>query len=383
MLLKSLRNKECCKHNFDFRLAAFLFFLSKKESSLNIGNLLIESDYQRGRHCFVTRNSKFELLRIISMVFVIASHFSYYGTWNEVQIKNSMHLLKVMQFQPLGQVGVYLFVMITAYFLSNRKVSFDYSLRKASLLWEKAFFYSILCLLLAFTLHLKISIKSILRSILPITFNQYWFITAYILLLFLLPMINQFMSSLDKCNFRKYMVVFILVADILPIVNNAPLGGFLSVSVLISAYLVSAYIKRFNIKISISISSLLILSGLVLQYLSIYILNELHKAPLMFTNGILPLMIATGVFTLMLRLPDFHSKAINYIAASVLAAYLLSVNHFFIRWIWKSLLHVRSYENSLYFTIIGLALSVVVLLACVLADKVFSYLIKLVRLKNN
>lgn len=66
------------------------------------------------------RDTRFEVLRIISMVFIISSHFSLYGNWNE----KSRHIISTMQFQPLGQIGVYLFVMISGYFLSTRSVNF-------------------------------------------------------------------------------------------------------------------------------------------------------------------------------------------------------------------------------------------------------------------
>lgn len=54
------------------------------------------------------RNSKFELLRILSMVMIIMSHYQLYG---KVRFEYSKILA------PLGQIGVGIFVMISAYFL--------------------------------------------------------------------------------------------------------------------------------------------------------------------------------------------------------------------------------------------------------------------------
>lgn len=59
------------------------------------------------------RDSRFELLRIISMAMIILSHYRLYG---ETKYEN----LRILD--PLGQIGVGMFVMISAYFLYRRRL---------------------------------------------------------------------------------------------------------------------------------------------------------------------------------------------------------------------------------------------------------------------
>ena len=53
------------------------------------------------------RNSKFELLRIISMGMILLSHYRLYSG-------NTSEKLRILD--PLGQIGVGMFVMISAFF---------------------------------------------------------------------------------------------------------------------------------------------------------------------------------------------------------------------------------------------------------------------------
>lgn len=116
------------------------------------------------------RDSKFELLRIISMIFIVSSHFSVFGNWHE----KGKDIISTMQFQPLGQIGVYLFVMISGYFLSTRSMSFQNAWKRIKSLWWKTIMYSIIACLIAVILKLdSINIKSIIKSSFPISLNEY------------------------------------------------------------------------------------------------------------------------------------------------------------------------------------------------------------------
>lgn len=59
------------------------------------------------------RDSRFELLRIISMFLIIIYHYGLYGNWNNSSLKTQI-------FSPWGQIGVSLFVLISGYFLSTQ-----------------------------------------------------------------------------------------------------------------------------------------------------------------------------------------------------------------------------------------------------------------------
>lgn len=316
------------------------------------------------------RDSKFELLRILSMIMIISSHFSLYGNW---QNKNS-NIIKTMQFQPWGQIGVYLFVMISGYFLSTKDLNFKLAWNRVLPLWEKTILYSIFCLFLAFILKLgTVNLKSIIKGVFPISFNQYWFMTSFIVLMLITPLLNYLVNNFNKGTLQFSLLGIILIADIYPLFGNSPLGGTLSASVLISAYLIAACIRKYEISIKYWISILLIILGLSGQYYSMYLMNVLHQGPLRFTNGILPLISAVGIFLIFLNLPSFYNRSINFLASSVLAAYLITMHQTIYEWFWQTFLNVGKFQASPWLTFIGLGVSLLIVICCCLVDKIFKF----------
>lgn len=67
------------------------------------------------------RNSKFEAMRLLSMLLIILSHYSLETNWN-VSGKDAW---KTLFYQPFGQIGVDLFVMISGYFLSTKSKKWE------------------------------------------------------------------------------------------------------------------------------------------------------------------------------------------------------------------------------------------------------------------
>lgn len=313
------------------------------------------------------RDSKFEILRIISMIFIISSHFSLYGNWTN----ETKHIISTRQFQPLGQVGVYLFVMISGYFLSGRPIDFKKAWIRIIPLWRKTILYSVCACIIAIIFRLdSINIKSILKSILPVSLNEYWFMTSFILLMLMTPLLNYLINNYNKKTLQYCILGIVIVADIYPLLNNSPLGGILSSSVLISSYLISGYIRKYKFDIKSYWLAILIVLCLSGEYASMYVMNLLHHNPLKFTNGILPLLAAIGIFIIFIKMPSFYNRYINFFASSVLASYLLTMHQTIYNWFWKDFVNVGKFQYSSYLTLIGLSISLIIVLTCCLIDKV-------------
>lgn len=73
-----------------------------------------------------TRNSSFELLRILSMFAIVIHHFALKSTLDGsfYSLKYANALKINLFFHYLGKLGVVIFVMIGAYFLCNKKFNF-------------------------------------------------------------------------------------------------------------------------------------------------------------------------------------------------------------------------------------------------------------------
>jgi surface polysaccharide O-acyltransferase-like enzyme len=317
------------------------------------------------------RNSKYELMRILAMMFIILSHFSLYGDWSK------KYLFKGMQFQPLGQIGVYFFVMISGYFLSSKNLDLLEALNRSKKIWVKTIFYSwgilLLDLLLKFS---NLNPKSIISSIFPVLSEEYWFITCFIVLMLLTPVLNWIINSSSKEQLLAYTFVFMIVVDILPIfkTGNEPLGGILSTSIMVAPYLIAGYIKKYGISIKtiylISIFTIVIALDYYIMF--VFRFNRIGR----FTYGILPLILAVCLFLIIKNSRDFVSLTINRLSTSVLAAYLISENPNLRDFIWQHLFNIKRFESTPYFTIIGVVIVLIILISCCLIDKICAFFIK-------
>jgi surface polysaccharide O-acyltransferase-like enzyme len=85
------------------------------------------------------RNSSIELLRIISILMVIISHYSVHNGVDNSLLPLSVNRILLESFS-LGNIGVMLFVMITGYFMSVNKNGLGIS--KLLTLYLQVLFYS-------------------------------------------------------------------------------------------------------------------------------------------------------------------------------------------------------------------------------------------------
>lgn len=99
------------------------------------------------------RNSNIELLRIISMLFIVMSHYSVHG--NTIPENLSFGINQVLlQISRVGGLGVAIFVMISGYYLSSSK----FRISKIIQLEFQVLFYTIQYLLFSAYLTKVISV---------------------------------------------------------------------------------------------------------------------------------------------------------------------------------------------------------------------------------
>lgn len=133
------------------------------------------------------RDSKIEFLRIIAMFLIILGHIIYYTNWHYTAMTLS-HQVSIQSLWIGAKLGVNLFFIITGYFLIRQTALKSF---KIAHLWITTLFYSwtILMLTLIFYPHL-LKLEPLIKSIFPIFGGYYWFITAYIFLILLAPILS-------------------------------------------------------------------------------------------------------------------------------------------------------------------------------------------------
>lgn len=320
------------------------------------------------------RDSRFEIIRILSMVLIVAYHYTMYGGWT---IYNSV---KIQFFRPWGQVGVALFVLITGYFLGGKETNFIKAWHRVDKLWIKTLVYSWIILICSLIFHFGTFDKhDFLYALFPVIFDEYWFITSYIVLILLTPVLNMVIRKFDKRNLLILLGIIIVFANIMPFIKNdgtpnAPLGNMFSVGAMLAPYLIGAFIHRYEFKLKMWQAWAVTLLGMILEYISLIVLKhgimKLDMAE--FTFGLLPLITAVGIFFVFLNLPSFHSKVINWIASGVLASYLITEHPLFRVYFWQKLLHVSQFQAPFWkFVLMGVVIAIATVIVCAGMDKIY------------
>lgn len=278
------------------------------------------------------RNSNLELLRIVSMLFVVLSHYSVYEPWQNLQTASIPLSVACSIYRLLGEIGVDLFVLITGYFLINRKDNFGNAVKRVAKLWTEVWFYSILTCIIGIIYLKDTSLKEIITSVFPIIFNKYWFVTAYVMLMLLVPFINKVVGSLDKKEYLTLLIFITIFAGVFPIIGNRIFGQETGFSILLAVYLFGGYIRKYGLKIKVP--SIYIYVLIIVIYMgmlsSLVILGKLTSFSGHFDRfmyGIFPLIEAVLIFLLVIELKPFTNKSINVIASSVFSTYLVTQNH--------------------------------------------------------
>lgn len=320
------------------------------------------------------RNSKFELLRILCIVLIIASHFTMYkGDLGEVGTIN-YYIGNIIR--SFCIVSVNCFVLISGYF------GIKFNIKKIIKLDLTVIFYTIILFLISiiFGIH-TISFKNDIVLLLPILTKRYWFITIYILLCFLSPILNLIVSILKKEQYKKFLLFLIVVFYILPILSyllNAPtitMDSGYGIINFICLYFIGRYINLYyedNWKPSKYLVVYIVCSILI------FLFNHLFtKIFGFYFNSFLSydtlfVLISSIMLFLFFKNISISSKVINTLAEGCFAVYIIHMNPTLSKYIFIDILNVKKYHGLNY-----------ILAICIMPIVMFLLLtiVELIRLK--
>ncbi len=153
------------------------------------------------------------------MIFIITHHWARHGFEDITLLTSNINTYLIYSGTIFGEIGVDIFILISAYFMINSKFSFKKLLTLSGEVW----FYSIGILLLFLTIlkpTIPINAHFLMRSFFPITQSHYWFITGYILLMLFSPFLNRLIKNLNKTSHLKLILMMTLIWCVLPMVTG-------------------------------------------------------------------------------------------------------------------------------------------------------------------
>ncbi len=344
------------------------------------------------------RDSGIELLRIILMLQVIYLHVSNFGEFGSINLEwGGLHEIVYWAHQLLSRCPVYVFILISGYFSVRAKTTMTTVWKKAGNIYSSMIFYSIvLTAIVGLTGLAEIGKYDIVKSLFPLTSRTWYFMSCYLLVFILSPVINSALTKLSKRDFQILLCVLFFIFSLWQVISDFPvisnvisvnsvaettkgrgLGGFLFM------YIIGAYI-RLHTKSAEKIQwkYLALFAGMIaLDFILVYLLRDipLLKGYLkVVNNNNAPVAVLQGVFLFMFfRTVHFKSKIINRISNHNLGVYMIH-EHWLMRGvIWDKIFIATQnpvfYSSPFYlFKIYGIIL--VIYISCQAIDIVRGYI---------
>lgn len=344
------------------------------------------------------RNSNHELMRILSMFFIVLGHVFLFGRLLDTPNKSMSIIYYFFEFILIVHVNSY--VLVSGYYQSKSKFKQKQLLKIINASW----FYRIVILLLFSILGIiSVSKVQVLKDLLPVTIDNYWFIKVYILLYCLSPFINKLISSISKNFYQKMLLCGFLVFSIIPAITGGEMffnNGY-SLYGFIYLYLVGAYLRIyplensyffriFSKKLFRVIMICLFLGCALLNNILFYygkhisgtnqildlVASYIDSASLAYSNPII-IIQSVAYFSIFTTL-DIKSKFINKCSSLMLGVYFIHENNYVRSKIygWLGLLSVNSSKS--WFIFYAFLMTVVIFVGSMIIERLRVALFKFI-----
>nr|WP_125675256.1 acyltransferase family protein [Companilactobacillus keshanensis] len=208
------------------------------------------------------------------------------------------------------------------------------------------------------------------QSLMPMTFNQYWFVTGYLILILLVPFINQSVQNLTKRQFIYLLIIVTIICGIFPLVNNDIATQSVGLGVLLAVYLFGVFVAKFIHRSSWNyvIGLLLFTVNTLVIYIIMYFEIILTKDR--FTNiytGVFAMLAALGLFLIFTNFKPVFHVIFNQVARHIFAVYLITQNVLVLKPLWKNF-QFKSMHDLVNVNLSGFVAVLEIMVVCYLID---------------
>ena len=342
------------------------------------------------------RDANIELLRIVAMLMIITLHFNIHSkALLELGEPASSVQIFATVLEAIAITGVNVYVLISGYYLSSSKVR----LSKVLLLILQVYFYTLLIsgammFVGAYSVKPEDKLDRALRYLFPISSEHYWFVTAYVIMYVLAPVMNAAVNTLKRKQLKTVIIGlltwFCFIKSIVPVKFGTDRMGY-DFGWFICLYLIAAYIRKYDIVLFrdvkksalVYLISVVVIAAFSLVFYKINFdtgnFNYYAEVPCHY-NFFFALTGALGLFSVFrfMRLKEnLLADVIRIIAPYTLGVYLLHM-HFEIadRWVeWiEHIIGETPLDNVLTFFIHLVASVLIVFFAGIFVDWIRKYI---------
>lgn len=341
----------------------------------------------QSREKMAVRKSNIELLRVISMLLIIAFHYSFKGGFSFKTFTTNELLIKTAYM--FGELGVNLFLLITGYFLINGRFKFQ----RLICLIAEVLCYHFFTLMIAAKVGIysfPTDIRGWILECIPIIRGYYWFVTAYVLIYVLSPYLNRFAKGLSKREYVKFLSIVLLLWSVMPTVfgffynTTESLLYYNRFIWLVIVYFIGAYIRIHSFSliqkrgIAAGISFLLLIGSiLVIEKLeTVFAAIGTYETAYFWTpNSVLMVLLSITIFLFFLNLEIPYSPLINKLGSTTLGIYLFH-DGVLAPYLWKIKFQNAVYQDSKFLIVHMLFATLLVFMIGAVIDLIRQYFIE-------
>lgn len=328
------------------------------------------------------RNIGIDLLRIVLMYMICTLHtLSHGGVLGNA--KSTINFFGMWALYELFNCAVNAYALISGYFSQDKPQNYKRIIK----LWFTAFFYSvgiaiIINVIAYFTNTVEpLNSREFLECLLPVTFGN-WYFRAYFALFFLTPFINKALSSINKDESRRLLIIILFVFSALSTVYDNWFSNGLHAFWLLILYIIGALMKKGEVFANTKTIILVIIffaSSILSWFLGLFLDIKPWR---MYTSPtiILAAMVLLILFTRISIKNTTIKKIVKFIAPLTFGIYLVHDNFYVSKMlIDDSFVFVTNY-NLIIGAIMVLSIALTIFIICLFIEMIRNKIFKLIKI---
>ena len=340
----------------------------------------------------IRRNSNLELYRIICMFMIVIHHYCVHGFGLEyLNYDTNKYILDILS--SWGKVGVDGFILLSGYFMIQSK----FTVQKFLKVWGQVWFYT-MGIFFAFyftgNVNPEMTVLLFRRSVLPVSYSMYWFVTYYLVLMILSPFLNTFIHSLEQKQHRNLIIILLLMWSVLDGFFEMD-HAFSLFGWFVTLYLVAGYVrlhmptgeknaKKYGIG-AVIFALLIVMSTVLWNAVGLWTNTAAY-----WTNSRINVDQERDFFVfafafcffmyLLNRKPSYH-RWINFVASLSFGVYLFHDNYFTRVYLWMVWFKIDQYYYEWWLGLAVLGIGAGVYVVASLIDCVRKYTVERIWMK--
>ena len=154
-----------------------------------------------------------DCVKVFGCFFVLVLYINNYALDCGGKLFSDVQTKSVHAVNALAYCAIHLFVMAGAYTMQIQQVR----LKSYIQIYMQTLSVCVIGLVLSVIFVLDKSILNILQSLLPFTFHAYWFVSAYLVFMLLIPYLNCLIEKIDKRSLYILTSVLFVFFSVLPV----------------------------------------------------------------------------------------------------------------------------------------------------------------------